>query len=130
MSTAYVFTLDGLAFAHRGHFSKGPIVPIQPQVWSTQAPIGASGQDADVETFVGLKSSRWVFRDVWCDTTEKDKLVSVFNAQASAPSTTVTFKTPQDSTGFPVQMRDLEVDYEDPLPRSLFRCSFTLVRRG
>ncbi len=128
--SAYVFTLDGLAFASRGKFSRGPIVPIQPQIWATQSPIGASGQNADVETFVGLKSSRWNFKDVWCDTTEKDKLVSVYNAQASSPSTTVTWKTPQDSTGFPVQIRDLEVEYETPLHDSLFRCSFTLVRRG
>lgn len=126
----YVFTLDGLAFASRGKFSRGPIVPIQPQVWSTQRPIGASGQDADIETFRGLGSSRWSFKNVWCDTTERDKLISVFNAQASSPSTTVTWKTPQDSTGFPVQIRNLEVEYETPLHDSLFRCSFDLVRRG
>lgn len=129
MST-YVFTLDGLAFASRGKFSRGPIVPIQPQVWSTQRPIGATGQDADIETFRGLGSSRWEFKDVMCDTTERDKLISVFNAQAASPSTTVTWKTPQDSTGFPVQIRDLEVDYENPGWDSLFRCSFALVRRG
>lgn len=130
MSTTYIFTLDGLAFAHRAHFSRGPIVPIQPQVWSTQTPIGATGEDADIETFVGLKSSRWKFDDVMCDTTEKNKLVSVYTAQVASPSTTVVWKTPQDSTGFPVQIRDLEVDYEDPGWDSLFRCSFALVRRG
>lgn len=128
--SAYVFTLDGLAFSSEGKFSKGPVVPIQPQVWSTQRPIGATGQDADIETFRGLGSSRWSFKDVMCDTTERDKLIAVFNAQASAPSTTVTWKTPQDATGFAVQIRNLEVAYDEPGPRSLFRCSFDLVRRG
>lgn len=128
--SAYVFTLDGTAFSSEGKFARGPITPIQPQVWSTQRSIGATGQDADIETFRGLGSSRWNFKDVFCTTAERDKLISVFNAQATSPSTTVTWKTPQDSTGFPVQIRDLEVDYSDPLPRSLFRCSFTLVRRG
>ena len=123
--SAYVFTLDGLAFGPRARFFRGPAIYHQPQRWSEQNAIGHTGTDATIMTFIGLESQRWECKDVLCSTTEKDKLLAVYNGRLA-----VVFKTPQDSTGVNVLMPKLEVEYGEPGPSSLFKCSFTLVRRA
>ncbi len=123
--SAYVFTLDGLAFSNLARFFRGPAIYHQPQRWSEMHPIGHTGTDATVMTFLGLDSQRWECKDVLCSTAEKDKLLSVYNAR-----TAVVFKTPQDSTGINVIMPRLQIEYSEPGPRSLFRCDFTLVQRA
>ena len=125
MST-YVFTLDGLAFSSNARFFRGPAIYHQPQRWSEFTPIGHTGTDATILTFLGLESQRWECgRDARFTTAEKDKLVSVYNGR-----TAVVFKTPQDSTGVNVVMTRLQVEYAEPAPRGLFSCEFTLVRRA
>ena len=123
--SAYVFTLDGLAFGEQARFFRGPAIYHQPQRWSEFHPIGHTGTDATILTFTGLDSQEWDCKSVRCSTAEKDKLLSVYNAR-----TAVVFKTPQDSTGVNVIMTRLKIEYETPGPRSLFLCDFTLVRRA
>lgn len=125
MST-YVFTLDGLAFASDARFFRGPAIYHQPQKWSEFHPIGHTGVDATIETFLGLESQVWECgKDARFTTAEKDKLLAVYNARAA-----VVFKTPQDSTGVNVLMTKLKIEYAEPGPSSLFLCEFTLVRRA
>ena len=124
--SAYVFTLDGLAFSSEAKFFRGPAIYHQPQRWSEMKPIGHTGTDATILTFLGLESQRWECgRGSRFTTAEKDKLLAVYNAR-----TAVVFKTPQDSTGVNVIMTRLVVEYAEPAPRSLFQCEFTLVRRA
>ena len=123
--SAYVFTLDGLAFGEQARFFRGPAIYHQPQRWSEMTPIGHTGIDATIMTFIGLESQKWECKDVRCSTAEKDKLLAVYNGRVA-----VVFKTPQDSTGINVILNPLKVEYAEPGPRSLFMCSFTLTRRA
>ncbi len=124
--SAYVFTLDGLAFSSEAKFFKGPAIYHQPQKWSEFNPIGHTGTDATILTFIGLESQRWECgKGARFTTAEKDKLLSVYNGRVA-----VVFKTPQDSTGVNVIMTRLEIEFAEPAPRSLFRCNFTLTRRA
>lgn len=123
--SAYVFTLDGLAFGARARFFRGPAIYHQPQRWSEQHPIGHTGFDATILTFLGLDSQTWECKDVLCSTTEKDKLLSVYNGRTS-----VVFKTPQDSTGVNVIMTKLKIEDQTPAPDSMYSCTFTFVRRA
>lgn len=124
--SAYVFTLDGLAFASDARFFRGPAIYHQPARWSEQHPIGHTGIDATILTFLGLESQVWECgKGSRFTTTEKDKLLSVYNGRIA-----VVFKTPQDSTGINVIMTKLRVEDQEPGPSSLFLCEFTLVRRA
>ena len=124
--SAYVFTLDGLAFASEAKFWRGPGIYHQPQRWSEQNPIGHTGLDATILTFIGLESQRWECgKGARFTTAEKDKLLTVYNGRVA-----VVLKTPQDSTGINVIMPKLAVTYDEPGPRSLFLCEFTLVQRA
>jgi len=123
--SAYVFTLDGLAFGGRARFFRGPAIYHQPQRWSEMNPIGHTGIDATIMTFIGLESQKWECKDVLCSTTEKDKLLAVYNGRIA-----VVFKTPQDSTGVNVILNPLRIEDQEPGPGSMFRCTFTLTRRA
>ena len=124
--SAYVFTLDGLAFATEAKFFRGPAIYHQPQKWVEMDFIGNTAVDATGLMFTGLSSQKWKCgRGARFTSTEKDKLLSVYNGR-----TAVVFKTPQDSTGVNVIMTELEIEYEEPNPRSLYGCTFTLVRRA
>jgi len=125
MST-YVFTLDGLAFASDARFFRGPAIYHQPQRWSEMVPIGHTGIDATITTFMGLESQRWECGNgARFTTAEKDKLLAVYNARVA-----VVWKTPQDATGINVLMPRLRIEDQEPGPSSLFLCQFTLVRRA
>lgn len=124
MST-YVFTLDGLAFSDLARFFRGPAIYHQPQKWSEFNALGHTGVDATIMTFIGLESQKWDCKDVLCSTTEKDKLLAVYNGRVA-----VVFKTPQDATGINVILNPLKIQYAEPGPRSLYRCDFTLTRRA
>lgn len=122
----YVFTLDGTAFSNNARFFRGPAIYHQPQRWSEMTPIGHTGTDATVLTFIGLESQRWECgKGARFTTAEKDKLLAVYNARIA-----VVFKTPQDSTGVNVIMTRLQIEDQEPGPRSVFLCEFTLVRRA
>lgn len=124
--SAYVFTLDGQAFSSEAKFFRGPAIYHQPARWSQFKPIGHTGTDATILTFIGLESQVWECgRGARFTTAEKDKLLAVYNAR-----TAVVFKTPQDSTGVNVIMTRLKIIDATPAPRSLFQCEFTLVRRA
>lgn len=123
---SYTFTLDGLAFSDAAAFFRGPAIYHQPQKWSEMIPIGHTGIDATILTFIGLESQRWECgKGAWFNETEKNKLLSVFNGRIA-----VVFKTPQDSTGINVIMTKLIIEYVDIAPRSSYLCEFTLVRRA
>src|SRR5574338_1186992 len=123
MSIAYTFTLDGTAFSDYGKFARGPIEYVQPQRWAQADALGATGTDATIIQFVGLKSQTWTF-EPRCNATEKNKLKSVYTGRAA-----VVLKTPQDSTGINVVMTDLQIQYTEPIEGSRFLCKFTLVQR-
>lgn len=123
MSNAYVFTLDGTAFSTYGKFARGPLEYVQPQKWAQADVLGATGTDATILQFVGLKSQSWTF-EARCSASEKNKLKSVYAGRAA-----VVLKTPQDSTGINVIMTDLQIQYTEPIENSLFLCKFTVVQR-
>ncbi len=103
--------------------ARGPIIYAQPQRWSEFNPIGKSDTGATILTFLGLESQRWTFvsRAV---TATKDKLLAVYSAR-----TAVTLKTPQDAGGISVLMRNLVIQYIEPIEDGKFLCTFELVRR-
>lgn len=117
---AYIFTLDGLAFTDKGKHARGPIVYVSKRNWVEHDVLGG---DHSVWQMMGRKSQRWNL-EARCNTTERDKLIEVYEGEIP-----VLWQTPQDATGINVLMPELEIEYREPIERGLYFCQFMLVHR-
>ena len=122
MATAYVFDLDGYEFPRGDVPARGPIVTFSPQRWSKQDVVGTA-DPGTILTLIGTSSQEWTFTS-HAVTATKDKLLAVY-----AAGIPVTLKTPQDTTGFSVQMTRLVIQYDEPIENGKFLCEFDLVAR-
>lgn len=122
MATTYDFILNGYTFPRGDVPARGPFIEFSPQRWSEQDVLG-TGDPGTILTMLGTQSQKWTFVS-HAVTATKDALLAVYNGQVA-----VTFKTPQNTTGFDVIMTRLVIEYAEPIENGKFLCEFDLVKR-
>lgn len=116
------YSLGAFTFPAGEQPNDGELHDVQPQKWSEFEPIGAS-TPGTLLTYLGSPSIKMRLHCV-LTTASKNSLKSIFNARA-----TVTWITPDDATGYLVQMTEFTAAKTRSIRgTSRWDCWFTIVK--